>query len=142
MADSDRPAFLILGATGGIGSELARELNQRNWNLLLVARGRDRLEKLASELEAQSVDTDATAFENVDAVAREAMERFGRLDGIANWGRRRCLPSFGPFVDAMSVRSSNLFHTRLSSLINLHRILPRDVVTGTPTLDLPIASKV
>jgi NAD(P)-dependent dehydrogenase (short-subunit alcohol dehydrogenase family) len=84
MAESDRPAFLILGATGGIGSELARQLNQRNWDLFLVARGRDRLEELASELEAQSADTDATAFENVDAVAREAMERFGRLDGIAN----------------------------------------------------------
>jgi NAD(P)-dependent dehydrogenase (short-subunit alcohol dehydrogenase family) len=84
MANSDRPAFLILGATGGIGSELARQLNQRNRDLFLVARGRDRLEELASELEAQSADTDATSFENVDAVAREAFERFGRLDGVAN----------------------------------------------------------
>jgi deoxyribodipyrimidine photolyase-related protein len=58
-----------------------------------------------------------------------------------SWARRRCLPQFGPYEDAMSTRSSGLFHTRLSALMNLHRLLPRDVLDGVLQLDIPLASK-
>ncbi len=58
-----------------------------------------------------------------------------------SWARRHCLPLFGPYEDAMSRRSTNLFHTRLSSLMNLHRILPRQVVEDVLELDLPLASR-
>lgn len=57
------------------------------------------------------------------------------------WAREACLPRFGPFEDAMSVRSTTLFHTRISALLNLHRILPREVVDDALALDLPLASR-
>lgn len=57
------------------------------------------------------------------------------------WGKRHCLPQFGPFEDAMSVRSRGLFHTRLSALINLHRLLPRRVIEDALTLPIPLASR-
>jgi len=57
------------------------------------------------------------------------------------WAKQHCLPSFGPFEDAMSTRSTGLFHTRISGLMNLHRILPGKVVTETAELDLPLPSK-
>ncbi len=57
------------------------------------------------------------------------------------WARRECLPTFGPYEDAMSTRSPGLFHTRLAPLLNLHRILPRQVVEETAALDIPLASK-
>jgi NAD(P)-dependent dehydrogenase (short-subunit alcohol dehydrogenase family) len=84
MTDSNRPAFLILGATGGIGSELSRQLDALDARLYLVARGKERLDDLSAELEVSSASSDATVFENVEAVARETSEMFGRLDGIAN----------------------------------------------------------
>ena len=58
-----------------------------------------------------------------------------------SWALRECLPWFGPFEDAMSTRSSGLFHTRLSPLLNLHRLLPRRVVDDALAADLPLASQ-
>lgn len=57
------------------------------------------------------------------------------------WAKRHCLPYFGPYEDAMSAHSSGLFHTRLSALLNLHRLLPARVVGEAALLPLPLASK-
>jgi deoxyribodipyrimidine photolyase-related protein len=58
-----------------------------------------------------------------------------------HWGLRECLPWFGPYEDAMSVRSSGLFHTRLSPLLNLHRVLPSKVLADVLAAPLPLASQ-
>ena len=40
----------------------------------------------------------------------------------------RCLPHFGRYEDAMTEESIGLFHSRLASLTNLHRVLPIRIV--------------
>ena len=45
---------LITGASGGIGLETARQLAQQNYQVTLVARNRDRLEKALSSLSGSS----------------------------------------------------------------------------------------
>jgi len=62
-------------------------------------------------------------------------------DTLWSWARRECLPTFGPYEDAMSVRSRNLFHTRISSLVNIGRLLPRQVVSDVLDADIPLPSK-
>jgi deoxyribodipyrimidine photolyase-related protein len=57
------------------------------------------------------------------------------------WAKRECLPTFGPYEDAMSLSSKGLFHTRISALMNIHRVLPSRVVSDVIRLDLPLASK-
>ncbi len=57
------------------------------------------------------------------------------------WACDSCLPTFGPYEDAMSMQSRGLFHTRISGLLNIHRLLPARVVEDANAMDLPLASK-
>ncbi len=84
-----RPVALITGASAGIGAEFARELASRGYDLVLVARRRERLEELGRELEAShgahSEVLDADLLDEAD-LARVA-ERIGslaRLDLLVN----------------------------------------------------------
>ncbi len=58
------------------------------------------------------------------------------------WALGQCLPHFGPFEDAMSTRSTSLFHTRISPLLNLHRLIPARVIEDVARREqLPLASR-
>ena len=58
------------------------------------------------------------------------------------WAFEECVPTFGPFEDAMSTKSTGLFHTRLAALLNIHRLLPVRVVHDVATNDrIPLASR-
>ena len=78
------PAFLVLGASGGIGSALSRRLAAGGARLLLAARDAGRLNALAEETGATAVTLDATRPAEVEAAAARAVEEFGRLDGVTN----------------------------------------------------------
>ncbi len=81
--DGDAPVYLVLGATGGVGAALCRRLSQRGARLVLGARREAPLLALAAELNAEAVPCDAARPGDVDRVVGLALERFGRLDGVA-----------------------------------------------------------
>ncbi len=76
--------YLIMGASGGIGTALSRRLHEAGHKVLLVARGSDRLDAMASELETKKWDIDATNIKSVENCVAEASREFGRIDGIVN----------------------------------------------------------
>jgi deoxyribodipyrimidine photolyase-related protein len=92
-----------------------------------------------------------------DEVGRLIEARFGqhpgRLDldrlpatrrdaeALWSWARQDCLPLFGPYEDAMSERSRGLFHTRISSLLNILRLIPARVIADVLEMDIPLQSK-
>lgn len=77
-------SYLIIAATSGIGTALARRLALGGARLVLTGRAQAPVSALAAELDAVAVVLDATDFEAVDRCAREAAEQLGRLDGVAN----------------------------------------------------------
>lgn len=57
------------------------------------------------------------------------------------WAKRECLVNFGPYEDAMSTLSEGLFHTRISFLLHVHRLLPSRVVAEIAGSNAPLASR-
>ncbi len=66
-----------------------------------------------------------------------------RADAEALWEfGKSCLPAFGPFEDAMSLRSRGLFHTRVSPLLNLGRLSARRLIEeAIEREDVPLQSR-
>ncbi len=58
-----------------------------------------------------------------------------------SWAIENCMEHFGPYEDAMSVESKSLFHTRVSPLLNLHRLLPGKLVHEVAALNAPLQSR-
>ncbi|MBU6174678.1 MAG: SDR family oxidoreductase [Planctomycetes bacterium] len=77
------PVYVILGASGGIGSALTRRLAACGSRLVLAARASDRLNELAHSVNSFAVPTDAMRFDAVEQLFTRAMELHGRVDGAA-----------------------------------------------------------
>ncbi len=77
-------AIVLLGAYGGIGSELARRLASKGYRLMLAGRNPEKLALLAKELGAASEVVDATDSAQIENCVAHAAETFGGLHGIAN----------------------------------------------------------
>lgn len=75
---------LILGASGGIGSEVCRQIVAGGGQVLIAGRSEEKIASLAQELRQAYRVVDATNIEAVEACAEEAVGSFGRLDGVAN----------------------------------------------------------
>jgi deoxyribodipyrimidine photolyase-related protein len=72
---------------------------------------------------------------DLGAIAASAAD----VERLWAWAKAECLPAFGPYEDAMSTRSTGLFHSRTSALMHLHRLLPRRVVDEVAAMKLPLA---
>jgi NADP-dependent 3-hydroxy acid dehydrogenase YdfG len=103
-SQTDRDLVVVItGASSGIGRATALAFAQRGASVVLAARRADMLDDVARECEAlggtaYAVPTDVTDEEQVEALGRRVLERFGRLDvwfnnaGIAAFGRLESIP--------------------------------------------------
>jgi NADP-dependent 3-hydroxy acid dehydrogenase YdfG len=95
-------AALVTGASSGIGAATARRLTADGASVALVARRRDRLEALATEIAqvggtALVVEADITDRAQAEAAVQRTVERFRRLDILVN---NAGLMLLGPVVGA------------------------------------------
>ena len=77
------------GASSGIGAALAVQISREGAAVILAARRKDKLERLAAGINsaggtALTVSADVTKRGEAEALVRTAVERFGRLDILVN----------------------------------------------------------
>jgi short-subunit dehydrogenase len=83
--DVEGKVAIVTGASGGIGLATAKLLSRKGAKLALVARSKDKLEKLAKELpDAIAVLADVSKVEDVKSMVKQAYEHFGRVDVLVN----------------------------------------------------------
>jgi NAD(P)-dependent dehydrogenase (short-subunit alcohol dehydrogenase family) len=75
---------VITGAGPGLGRTLAALMSGQGARVVVSARSRATLEKTAAETGAVAVPADVRDAEQVRALARTTMDRFGRIDVLVN----------------------------------------------------------
>jgi NADP-dependent 3-hydroxy acid dehydrogenase YdfG len=87
----DLPVMLVTGGSSGIGEATARQAVDAGFRVVIGARGEHALTQLAAELggpeRAVARRCDVTEWDEVEALARLALDAFGRIDVVfANAG--------------------------------------------------------
>ncbi len=80
----ENQVVVVIGASGGLGREIARTFSNAGNQIALAARDTARLTSLASELNASTYTVDITDLASVEALRNEVMQNYGRVDVVIN----------------------------------------------------------
>jgi short-subunit dehydrogenase len=113
-----RRRALVTGASSGIGEEFARQLAKKGYDIVLVARRKDRLEKLAADFppaaSSEIIEADLTTPEGVISVEKRLAE--GDIDLLVNnAGFATC----GEFADLPLHRELEELDLNIKALVRL-----------------------
>jgi short-subunit dehydrogenase len=98
---------LVTGASSGLGEQFARQLAERGYDLILVARRKDRLEKLAKELDttAHVIECDlANEAAKLEGKVRKLGVDVDLLVNNAGFGNHGRFTEIDPGSDAEMIR--------------------------------------
>ena len=89
MRPVSEQVVVITGASSGIGRETAIQFGQQGASVVLAARNETALREAEKEIErlggrAHVVVTDVAEWDQVDRLAQETVNRFGRIDTWVN----------------------------------------------------------
>src|SRR5688572_28989398 len=122
---------LVTGASSGIGEEFARELARRHTNLVLSARSRDKLERLAEDLarvngvNVQVIVQDLSVPGGALELASELKDRGLEIDHLIN---NAGFGVAGRFENTDTERQVHMLRVNTESLVVLSRALLRGMV--------------
>ncbi len=89
MIDLTGKVAIITGASSGIGEATAKQLAANGVKVVLVARRKDRLDKLAKSItskkgQALVIQADVTEKESCNDVVKQVIDKWGQLDILVN----------------------------------------------------------
>ena len=133
MTTSTRPAALITGASSGIGASYADRLARRGYDLVLVARDRDRMEAIATPLRAETGATidvlraDLTKPADLHAVEARLRDDASVILLVNNAGAG----DFGGFTNPDLDAAEKLIALNVTAVMRLAgAIIPRLLASG------------
>ena len=134
---SNKRYAVITGASAGIGAEFARRLSAKGFPLVLVARRRDRLERLAKELKTDCVvmEADLSREEECYRVMDQLRERKVGIF-INNAGLGDC----GRFVETDLAKEMDMVQLNVKALHILMKLMLRQMQEAGGGYILNVAS--
>jgi len=122
---------LITGASNGIGYELSKIFARNGYDLILVARGEDKLEKTKSSLAEYNTNVttypaDLSKFDDITALKKWTDEQDRMIDVLVlNAGRGLG----GSFIDSTNIKEElNLVRLNVDSIIHMSKLFIGDMV--------------
>ena len=78
----EKKVAVVTGASSGIGAELCKKLGAAGWCVVLAARRRNELDKVAADCGKNTlvVITDVTRRADIDELRDQTLAKFGRID--------------------------------------------------------------
>ncbi len=89
MSTIQGKVVIITGASSGIGEATAKELASKGATLVLAARREERLKQLQQDIQTNGGQaiykvTDVTSHEQMEELAKVALQEFGKIDVLVN----------------------------------------------------------
>jgi 2-hydroxycyclohexanecarboxyl-CoA dehydrogenase len=84
MSVLEKKVAVIAGGTSGFGEAIARRFVAEGAEVVIAARGKERLDQLAAQIGATAVECDISNFHSVKSLADVTLEKYGRLDIAIN----------------------------------------------------------
>lgn len=143
IATLARPVAVVTGASSGIGTEFAHRLAGRGYDLVLVARRKDRLTELADRLAAEHgaaatvLPADLTDPGAPAALAAEIRARDIRVDALVNSAG---FGTYGPFAGEDPARVAEEVQVNVAALTLLTRLLLPALVASPRGVLVNVAS--
>jgi len=128
---------VITGGSSGIGAALARRLADRGWRCVLVARGRERLERLAAEVDGEFETCDVTDRTQVDELAGRVGERHEAIRLLVNSAG---IPGGGTFLELEAARIEAVTRTNYLAGVWCVRAFVPLLERGSPAAVVNVAS--
>ncbi len=124
---------LITGASAGIGAAAARQFAAEGASLVLAARGREKLQTIATELGALAVVADIGVDADCERLVAEAVEAQGRIDVLVN---NAGLHHRGPFMENEAADLAAMVHVNLRSPVLLSRMALEHMGRGSAIVNV------
>lgn len=126
---------LITGASSGIGRDIARELSKRGYDLVIVARNKEKLEELKRDLttKVEIIDMDLTLEENCKKLHEQAKD----IDILVN---NAGLGEFGKFTETDLEKELTIIKTNITALHILTKLYLQDMTKKNSCRILNVAS--
>lgn len=142
MSEASSAVYVVVGGTGGIGTEVVRQLQAKAAQVVVTGRDAARLESLAQASGVATLALEARDSAAVDAALQSVHARYGRLDGVVNCAgsillKPAHLISDAEFADTLGLNLTTAFNVLRAAA----RLMLRQTGGGSIVLCSSVAAR-